>query len=187
MLLPILLQMKFHASQIDLSWTDNAEDENGFVIEQKTTDSYAVIATVAGNVTSFSSTDLTELTEYTYRVSAFNVSGHSDYSNEVSATTEANPNTSSKIPSTGQDIKHWNYPNPFHETTHIEYTIPRDCFVSIKVYDSVGKELNTLIEKGQPQGHYSATFNGRLLSAGTYYYRIYTGDIFDTKKIVLIK
>ena len=89
MLLPVLHADVISYSQIDLSWTDIAENEDGFIIEQKTTGSYSIIATVDANVTSFSCIDLTELTEYTYRVQAFNISGFSDYSNETTATTEA--------------------------------------------------------------------------------------------------
>jgi fibronectin type 3 domain-containing protein len=80
------------ASQIDLAWTDNANDEDGFKIERCTgtgcTD-FAQIATVASNVTTYSDTGLTAETTYCYRVRAFNANGDSDYSNIASATTPA--------------------------------------------------------------------------------------------------
>ena len=56
------------SSQIDLSWTDTTSNEDGFIIEQKTSGSYSIVATVDANVTSISSTGLSELTEYSYRV-----------------------------------------------------------------------------------------------------------------------
>ena len=77
------------SSQINLSWTDNASDETGFKIERKTgSGSYAQIATVGANVTSYQSAGLSASTTYTYRVRATNASGDSAYSNEASAMTK---------------------------------------------------------------------------------------------------
>ena len=75
-------------SRIDLSWTDNSDDETGFKIERRTgSGSYAQIATLEANVTTFSNTGLASNTQYTYRVRAYNDDGNSAYSNEASATT----------------------------------------------------------------------------------------------------
>jgi hypothetical protein len=174
------------SSQIDLSWSDTTGNEDGFIIEQKTSGSYSIVATVDANVTSFSSTGLSELTEYSYRVQAFNISGYSEYSNEISATTEANTNTSSKIPSTGNDLMLQNYPNPFHSTTRIEYTIPSSCLVSLKVYDFSGRELTTLVHEQKPEGLHIIIFDGSHLSSGTYYFKLRAGDIIATRKFVLM-
>jgi uncharacterized protein len=76
-------------SQIDLSWTDNASDEQGFKIERKTgAGSYSEIDQVGINVTSYSDTGLSASTTYTYRVRAYNTAGNSSYSNEASETTQ---------------------------------------------------------------------------------------------------
>jgi PKD repeat protein len=78
------------SSQIDLTWTDNSEDEDGFRIERSLDgSSFGEIETVDANVTSFSDTDLAASTTYWYRVRAYNVAGNSDYSNTASATTQA--------------------------------------------------------------------------------------------------
>jgi transcriptional regulator CtsR len=77
------------SSQINLSWQDNSNNETGFAIERKTGSggTYAQIATVGANVTSYNSTTLSASTLYYYRVRAYNTSGKSDYSNEAYATT----------------------------------------------------------------------------------------------------
>jgi hypothetical protein len=77
-------------SQINLSWTDNATNEDGFLIERCTgagCTNFAQIATVAVNITSYSNTGLTANTTYRYRVRAYNASGTSDYSNIATAKT----------------------------------------------------------------------------------------------------
>lgn len=76
------------ASQINLSWTDNAGDESGFSIERYNGTAFVQIATVGANATSFSNTGLSASTLYEYRVRAYNSYGNSTYSNSASATTQ---------------------------------------------------------------------------------------------------
>ena len=82
---PALTATVVATAQIDLAWTDNSTSEDGFKIERKigTAGTYALIATVGPNVTSYSNTGLTENTEYIYRIRAYNAGGHSNYSNEA--------------------------------------------------------------------------------------------------------
>jgi subtilisin family serine protease len=79
------------SSQIDLLWTDNSYSETGFKIERKIGDTgtYSQAATVGANVTTYSDTGLNGSTTYYYRVKAYSTAGDSQYSNEVSATTQA--------------------------------------------------------------------------------------------------
>ncbi len=175
------------SSQIDLNWTDTTGNEDGFMIEQKTTDQFNVIGTVEANVTSFSSMDLSELTAYSYRVRAFNVSGYSDYTNEITATTDSNNTTSSTVPEANSNNVLNIYPNPFQETTHIAYTVLRDCFVSMKVFDSSGRALITLVHEFKQAGQFTTTLNARDLPDGAYYCRMCAGKMVETKKMVLLR
>ncbi len=80
------------SSQINLLWTDNSSNEDGFKIERKAgADAYAQIATVGANVTAYEDTGLSGDTEYFYRIRAYNSGGDSAYSNEDSATTDPGP------------------------------------------------------------------------------------------------
>jgi len=77
-------------SQIILTWTDNANNENGFEIERcsgSTCTNFAQIATVGATVQTYSDTGLSRSTTYRYRVRAYNTAGNSSYSNIASATT----------------------------------------------------------------------------------------------------
>jgi hypothetical protein len=80
------------SNQIDLTWTDNSNNEDGYKIERKTgTGIYAEIASLGSNASSYSNINLTASTSYTYRVYGYNTLGNSAYSNESSATTPAAP------------------------------------------------------------------------------------------------
>ena len=80
-----------------------------------------------------------------------------------------------------------NYPNPFNPTTVIEYSIPKASHVSIKVFDILGKEVATLVNKNQENGSYKVQFNATKLSNGTYFYKIKSGDFTEIKKMLLLK
>ncbi len=80
-----------------------------------------------------------------------------------------------------------NYPNPFNPSTTIKYSIPKRSNVTLKVFDVLGSEVNTLVNKEQPQGNYEVEFDGTELSSGIYFYRLKAGEFIETKKMLLIK
>lgn len=80
-----------------------------------------------------------------------------------------------------------NYPNPFNPTTTIQYSLPSQSFVSLKVFDVLGSEVATLVNEVQTAGYQSVVFNASGLSSGIYLYRIETGSFFETKKLVLLR
>lgn len=80
-----------------------------------------------------------------------------------------------------------NYPNPFNPTTNIRYNIPKESFVTIKVFDVLGKEIVTLINEYKHEGKYEIEFNAVSLTSGIYYYRLQSGDFVQTKKMILLK
>jgi endoglucanase len=81
-----------------------------------------------------------------------------------------------------------NYPNPFNPATKISYTIPQPGFVAVKVYDVLGKEIETLVSKHQAAGEYSVYFNAKDLPCGIYFYTLLIDDsIIQTKKMLYLK
>lgn len=80
-----------------------------------------------------------------------------------------------------------NYPNPFNPSTVIEYALPNDGNVSIKVYDVTGREVYTLVNSFKPKGIHKVNFNAGSLSNGVYYYKLTAGSFTDIKKMILIK
>jgi photosystem II stability/assembly factor-like uncharacterized protein len=80
-----------------------------------------------------------------------------------------------------------NYPNPFNPTTTIEYEIPTQSNVKIEVFDVLGRDIETLLNKEQTAGNYRLNFNGSKISCGIYFYRITANSLVQTKKMILTK
>jgi len=84
-----------------------------------------------------------------------------------------------------------NYPNPFNPVTTIKYTLPanKNTFSDTKlvVYDVLGREITTLVNKPQKAGEYKVTFDARNIASGVYFYKLQSGDFAATKKLIILK
>jgi len=82
---------------------------------------------------------------------------------------------------------HQNYPNPFNPKTTIEFSIPKTEYVTLKIYDVLGKEVVTLVDKQLTVGNYEYDWDASHFASGIYYYRIEAGSFTKSKKLILIK
>ena len=80
-----------------------------------------------------------------------------------------------------------NYPNPFNPVTKITFSIPSKNFVSLKVYDVLGREVSQLINSELDAGNHQVEFNGSRLSSGVYFYHLKSGSFSEVKKLILAK
>ena len=80
-----------------------------------------------------------------------------------------------------------NYPNPFNPITQIEYSVPKSGYISLKVYNLLGKEIAKLYEGIQLEGDYIVSLDGSALTSGVYFYSLQTNNFVDTKKLILLK
>ncbi|MBN2601728.1 MAG: T9SS type A sorting domain-containing protein, partial [Candidatus Marinimicrobia bacterium] len=80
-----------------------------------------------------------------------------------------------------------NYPNPFNPTTVIQYEVPRPSEVIIKLYDILGREVMTMVNKEQAAGRYSLTLDANRLASGIYFYTMQADNFMQTKKMILLK
>jgi ligand-binding sensor domain-containing protein len=80
-----------------------------------------------------------------------------------------------------------NYPDPFNPSTTISFSLPGRSYVSLKVYDIMGREVATILSEELPAGHYARTWNAARVSSGVYFYRMQAGAFNQTKKFVLLK
>jgi len=184
----------FRALQNDndvvLSWETGAEVNNlGFDIERihKGIKEWEKIGFVEGEgnsstPTSYSYIDVNvnKLDNLKYRLKQLDFDGAFEYSPVVGITLE-------KIILPSNFSLDNNYPNPFNPKTTITYEIADENFISMKIFDMQGKELNNLVEQNQLPGKYSVEFDGSDLSSGVYFCRLTSGN--DTKliKMLLLK
>ena len=80
-----------------------------------------------------------------------------------------------------------NYPNPFNPSTKIKYQIPNSGYVSLKIYDVLGEEVASMINKEQPAGSYEINFDASKLTSGIYFYQLKAGNNIQIKKMMLLK
>ncbi|MFZ1081395.1 MAG: T9SS type A sorting domain-containing protein, partial [Candidatus Kryptoniota bacterium] len=80
-----------------------------------------------------------------------------------------------------------NYPNPFNPLTTINYQLQVGGFVTLKVYDVLGREVETLVSGPQAAGFHTAPFNGTKLASGVYFYQMRIDNYISTKKMLLLK
>jgi hypothetical protein len=87
-----------------------------------------------------------------------------------------------------------NFPNPFNPSTNIKFEIPpsksgqaKNNYVTLKIYDALGREIATLVNEQLKAGTYQVDWNGSSYASGVYYYRLTAGDFVETKKMLLVK
>jgi subtilisin-like proprotein convertase family protein len=80
-----------------------------------------------------------------------------------------------------------NYPNPFNSSTRINYSIPKNSNVELKIYDMLGREVRTLVNEYQNAGNYMVMFNAGELASGVYFYKLSTDKFSETKKMLITK
>ena len=95
--------------------------------------------------------------------------------------------TLNKIDITESFVLSQNYPNPFNPITKINFQFPEVSFVTLKVYDVLGNEIETLVKEEIRAGSYEIEFNASNLSSGIYFYKLRAGDFVETKKMLLLK
>ena len=101
-------------------------------------------------------------------------------------------NTATGLSNTGSTVPQvyslsQNYPNPFNPSTKINFAIPKQGLVTMKIYDVLGREVRTLVNEVKNAGNYTVDFNASELSSGVYFYKLESQGFSDIKKMMLIK
>jgi hypothetical protein len=80
-----------------------------------------------------------------------------------------------------------NYPNPFNASTTIKYQLSHSAYVTLKIFDVLGREVATLVDTKQIPGNYEYPWSGQNFASGIYFYRLIAGDVQLQKKMILLK
>jgi len=130
-----------------------------------------------------------------YRLRQVDLDGTSHFSNRIVVTCST-PTAVKEEPQPDDAFLQQNYPNPFNPTTTIKFQIPSSKlgfgnwnleFVSMKVFDVLGREVATLVNERKPPGVYAVHFDGSNLPSGAYYYRLQVGARVESKRMMLVK
>ena len=140
---------------------------------------------------------------FAYRVRYIAMNGPKDFVQPYSAPTDHWTNQEDKsdqweqnplltdVKETGKIVRRFeldqNYPNPFNPTTKIRFSVPNKEQVTLKVFNVLGQEVMTLINKEMDAGSYEVNFNAANLPTGVYIYKMTAGKYTATKKMVLLK
>lgn len=178
-----------NGSKIDLNWSTATETNNhGFEVERRIDDgNWTVIGFKQGagtttNPTSYSFTDdisTVSANSIYYRLKQIDFDGKFEYSNEILV--------DNLVPT--QFAVSQNYPNPFNPVTTIKYQLPANDFVSLKVYNTLGEEVKTLVNGMVNAGTHEVSFNAEGFASGVYFYIIRVGQdkFVQSMKMVLMK
>ncbi len=180
------LSAKLDNQYVVLNWKTKTETNNrGFEIQRSLKKLvWTTIGFKEGNGTSTFNNNYTysdnvsslNSAEVFYRLKQVDFNGKSKFSNIISV---------SLTPITFELMQ--NFPNPFNPSTNIGFRISESGFVSLKIYDELGRQIKTLINKNLKPGFYEVNFDGTELPSGIYFYRIQTGNHSSIKKMILIK
>jgi hypothetical protein len=96
-------------------------------------------------------------------------------------------NNKTIVETTSDKLEIQNYPNPFNPSTTIKFSTPHSAFITLKVYDVLGKEIAVLVNEKKMAGKYEVIFNGSNLPSGLYLYSIYYKDKIHFNKMLLLK
>jgi hypothetical protein len=171
---------------VHIEWTTGSEVNNyGWDIELKKQNlNWKKIGFVEGignsavsNVYTFTDNNIKENGKYYYRIKQLDFDGSFSYSNAV----EVDINRVAAF-----DLAQ-NYPNPFNPATVINYQIPNKEKVSLIVYDVLGNQVKVLVDEVKDAGSYQVNFDAGKLATGVYMYRLKSGNLFISKKMLLIK
>lgn len=172
---------------VNLSWATATELNNsGFNVERKTEDGeWNKITFIQGNGTTtetkyYSYSDILNdnfSTKLLYRLKQVDFDGSEHYSNEIAIDIS--------IP-TKFTLKQ-NYPNPFNPITIINYQLSSKSSVTLKVFDILGNEVETLIQEEKDAGYYQVSFDASSLSSGIYFYMLKADNFVQTRKMILLK
>jgi len=174
-------------NNVALLWSTSSEENNkGFEIERsrENKSDWVRIGFVEGKGNSNQNTDYSfndsklNAGKYHYRLKQVDYNGNYKYHNLSDAVYVGVPEKFGLSQ---------NYPNPFNPSTRIDYNLPVDTKVSIKVYDNTGREVANIVNTSQSAGYYSVQFNSENLSNGVYYCKMVAGDFSMVKKMLLLK
>ncbi len=182
----ISFNAEYYDGKVYIEWSTATELNNlGFEIQRSQNGiDYNGLGFIEGHGTtsemqyySFTDNTFNKVGKYYYRLKDISNDGEFHYSYEVQVNIDGI--------STFQLMQ--NYPNPFNPSTAIEYYVPKLSRVKLIVYNTIGQEVQTLVDGEKAPGLYEVEFNAAILPSGVYFYRLEATNFVETRKMILMK
>lgn len=175
--------------EITLTWTDNSNGEDGYIIQRKQSPRpmFVLLDTLKGSGNKFIDKEVEQGSTYTYRIKAYTNLAQSDYSNEASTvvTVIVGVEEDNMIPTEYSLLQ--NYPNPFNLVTKIKFGLPENALTKLTIHDALGREVSILLNRELNVGYHEVDFDASNFTSGIYFYRLQAGYFCQTKKVILLK
>ncbi|MEB2328861.1 MAG: T9SS type A sorting domain-containing protein [Ignavibacteriaceae bacterium] len=175
-------------NNVTLNWETAWEENNDrFEIQRKVTgtEAWVTVGSVKGSGTTYEHRSYSYFDKnlvsgaYEYRLVQYDVNGNNTADFGL---------TGSVMIGTPENFKiAQNYPNPFNPVTKIDFQLPIDAMVTLKVFDLTGREVAQVVNEFKTAGYYSVQFDGSSLASGMYIYQISAGEFIQMKKMLLVK
>jgi hypothetical protein len=176
---------------VELTWrVDSEVDNQGFNIyrnEQLITSVPSQGATETPRTYSWIDRDVVGGVTYSYRIADVSLDGAETMHDFVA--------TATPLTSSGMPTEYWlaqNYPNPFNADTHIEFKLAEPGHTTLKIYNTMGQLVRTLVDRDMEANHHKVLWNGRndsgqMVASGIYFYRLASGRFAETKKMSFLR
>jgi len=125
--------------------------------------------------------------KYFWKVKSYTSSSTYTFSNVMSFVVNIPTDVNSEKDTPFEFYLDQNFPNPLNPSTTIKYSIPKSSQVSLKIFNMLGEELETLVNEEKTVGTYEVNWNAANLPSGVYFYRLQAGDFVQTRKMILLK
>jgi hypothetical protein len=185
------------ANDVVLKWKTLSEINNyGFDIQKKAgaSSDWTKVGFVAGHGTTVDphayqfSDGVSAAGTYSYRLKQLDTDGKLAYSDPVVITVAEGLTGIAAAPVIPTAVTLMqNYPNPFNPSTTIRFGVPAGCRVTLTVYSALGQRVATLVDGEVPAGYHDVKFDAQLLCTGTYFYRLVTASLAETKSFMLVR
>ena len=179
----------FADTSIRVGWINRTTDNDSIVVERKVNEgSFEFFAKIAPDNTTFDDTTTSTGNSYYYRLKTILGDTLEIHSYPIMMAVESSGLPESEDDPISTQVQLFdNYPDPFNTSTIFTFILPSKSFVTLKIFDAIGREVETVISEELDGGEHTRVWNAEDLSSGIYYYRIQAGNFTATKRLVILR
>jgi len=179
----------FAGTSIRIGWINRTTDNDSIIVQRKVNNGdFGFFAKIAYDANTFDDTETIIGNSYYYRLSTILGDTLEIQSYPIMMTVESSGLANPENDSDSNQVQLFdNYPNPFNTVTTFTFNLPSRYFVTLKIFDVIGREMETIISEELDGGEHTREWNAKGLSSGIYYYRVQAGNFTETKRLTILR